>query len=61
MGHNFKDHVRDWTSSTWHKTHNWKTGTGKLIKRALNKKIRKHKSKEEPYDCKHVDKIPNDS
>ena len=49
MGNNFKNHVRDWTSKTWHKTHNWKTGTGKLIKRALNKKIRKHKSKEEPY------------
>ena len=46
---NFKNHVRDWTSKKWHSTHNCKTGTVKLIKRALNKKIRKHKSKEEIY------------
>ena len=34
---NFKNHIRDWTSRKWHSTHNWKTGTGKLIKRTLAK------------------------
>jgi|TARA_Y100000296_G_scaffold725_1_gene726 hypothetical protein len=43
---NFKNHVRDWTSRKWHSVHNWKTGTGKLIKRTLNKRERK-KTKEE--------------
>jgi hypothetical protein len=35
-----KDIIRDWTSRKWHKVHNWKAGTGKFIKRLLNKRIR---------------------
>ena len=43
---NFKNHIRDWTSRKWHRTHNWKSGTGKFIKRTLNKKARKEAKKE---------------
>jgi hypothetical protein len=42
-----KDVVRDWTSKKWHKLHNWKTGTGKFIKRLMNRKIRHTKINEE--------------
>jgi len=38
-----KDHIKDWTSKKWHKLHNWKTGTGKFIKKLLNRKIRHSK------------------
>lgn len=38
-----KDFVRDWTSRKWHKIHTWKAGTGKYIKRILNRKIRHKK------------------
>jgi len=38
-----KDHIKDWTSKKWHKLHNWKTGTGKFIKKILNRKIRHSK------------------
>jgi|TARA_B100000953_G_scaffold178913_1_gene147411 hypothetical protein len=43
---NFKNHIRDWTSRKWHRTHTWKSGTGKFIKRTLNKKARKEAKKE---------------
>jgi len=36
-----KDIVHDWTSKKWHVVHNWKTGTGKFIKRMMNKKTRR--------------------
>jgi len=42
-----KDHIKDWTSKKWHKLHNWKTGTGKFIKRLMNRKIRHTKINEE--------------
>jgi len=35
-----RDVINDWTSRGWHKTHNWKSGTGKYIKRLLNRKTR---------------------
>lgn len=35
-----RDVTNDWISRGWHKTHNWKSGTGKFIKRILNRKIR---------------------
>ena len=38
-----KDHIKDWTSKKWLKLHNWKTGTGKFIKKLLNRKIRHSK------------------
>ena len=50
---NFKNHVRDWTSRKWHSAHNWKTGTGKLIKRTLNKRESQIK------DIKFIDKLHN--
>ena len=43
---NFKYHIRDWNSITLHSTHNWKTGTVKLIKRTLAKAERKKVKKE---------------
>ena len=36
-----KDVIKDWTSRKWHKVHNWKAGTGKFIKRLLNKRNRR--------------------
>ena len=51
---NFKNHIRDWTSKKWHKTHNWKTGTGKIIKRTLAKAERR-KVKKELHD--EMDKV----
>jgi hypothetical protein len=36
-----KDVIKDWTSRKWHKVHNWKAGTGKFIKRLLNKRTRR--------------------
>jgi hypothetical protein len=41
-----RDIIRDWTSKKWHKAHNWKTGTGKFIKKLLNRRIR-HKGNED--------------
>jgi len=38
-----KEIVKDWTSKKWHKVHNWKSGTGKFIKKMLNRKIRHKK------------------
>jgi hypothetical protein len=35
-----KDKIKDWTSMKWHSTHNWRTGTGKFLKRIMNRKIR---------------------
>lgn len=35
-----KDKLNDWTSDKWHRTHNWRTGTGKFLKRVMNRKIR---------------------
>jgi hypothetical protein len=32
--------VDEWISKKWHKEHRWHTGTGKFIKRMLNKKLR---------------------
>lgn len=32
--------IRDWTSRRWHTAHRWHAGTGKFIKRLLNRKIR---------------------
>jgi hypothetical protein len=36
-----KDIIADWTSKKWHSRHNWHTGTGRFIKRLLNKKSRR--------------------
>ena len=38
-----KEIVRDWVSRKWHKAHTWKAGTGKFIKKMLNRKIRRKK------------------
>ena len=35
-----KEIVKDWVSRKWHKTHNWKSGTGKFIKKMMNRKER---------------------
>jgi len=35
-----KDVIKDWTSKKWHTCHNWKTGTGKFIKKLLKRKVR---------------------
>lgn len=35
-----KDVIKNWTSRKWHKYNSWKSGTGKFIKRMMNKKIR---------------------
>jgi|LWDU01.1.fsa_nt_gi hypothetical protein len=35
-----KDKINDWTSSKWHKEHKWKTGTGKFLKKIMNRKVR---------------------
>jgi hypothetical protein len=32
--------VSDWVSRKWHKSHKWHAGTGKFIKKMLNKKTR---------------------
>mgnify|MGYP006429509821 FL=1 len=37
------DVVNEWTSKKWHKSHRWHSGTGKFLKRMLNKKIRHEK------------------
>jgi hypothetical protein len=37
------DVVKEWTSKKWHKAHRWQPGTGKFLKRMLNKKIRQEK------------------
>ena len=36
-----KEVIADWTSKRWHSSHNWHTGTGRFIKRLLNKKSRR--------------------
>jgi hypothetical protein len=38
-----KDRMADWISRRWHKTHNWKTGTGRFLKRIMNRRIRHEK------------------
>jgi len=38
-----KDFIKDWTSRKWHRIHTWKAGTGKRIKRILNRKLRHKK------------------
>ena len=44
---NLKSHtidvITDWTSKKWHREHKWHAGTGKFIKRLLNKKNRQEK------------------
>ena len=40
---NTKAKIKDWTSKKWHSTHNWRTGTGKFLKRIMNRKIRHEK------------------
>jgi len=35
-----KNYIKDWTSRKWHRMHNWKAGTGKFIKKLLNRKER---------------------
>ncbi len=37
------DVIQDWTSDKWHKTHKWHSGTGKFVKRILNRKVRHEK------------------
>jgi hypothetical protein len=37
--------VDEWISKKWHKAHKWHSGTGKFIKRMLNKKIRNNVKK----------------
>ena len=37
------DVITDWASKKWHREHKWHAGTGKFIKRLLNKKIRQEK------------------
>jgi len=44
-----KEKIKDWTSDKWHLTHNWRAGTGKFLKRIMNRKIRHQKIKEEEY------------
>ena len=38
-----RDVIKDWTSKKWHKVHNWKTGTGRFIKKLMARKIRYQK------------------
>ena len=37
---NIKGKLRDWTSRKWHRTHKWRSGTGKFLKKIMNRKIR---------------------
>lgn len=37
---NIKNKINDWTSKKWHSAHNWRTGTGKFLKKIMNRKIR---------------------
>ena len=41
-----KDKIKHWTSKKWHSKHNWRTGTGKFLKRVMNRKIRHQKIEE---------------
>ena len=47
---NIKGKLRDWTSSKWHKRHNWRTGTGRFLKKIMNRKIRHQTIKPEDLE-----------
>ena len=44
---NIKGKLKDWTSNKWHNTHKWRTGTGRFLKKIMNRKIRHQKIEED--------------
>tara|TARA_B100001079_G_scaffold248373_1_gene238309 strand:+ start:306 stop:473 length:168 start_codon:yes stop_codon:yes gene_type:complete len=47
---NVKGKLRDWTSKKWHRHHNWRAGTGKFLKKIMNRKIRHQTIKPEEME-----------